>query len=148
MLVAVFNEQQDLAIDPQQVITLVKHVFEVEDRKADEVSIHFVDKQTISQLHLDYFDDPTPTDCITFPQDTSEMENYCLLGDVFVCPKVADEYSQENTCDKMEETSLYVVHGLLHLFGYDDIEEDDERKMRAAETKHIESLKKAGKLLG
>jgi probable rRNA maturation factor len=74
--------------------------------------------------------------------DEEDPSDYCLLGDIFVCPKTAIKYAADHNGDPYEETTLYVVHGMLHLFGYDDIEEDDIVEMRAAEHRHMSNLKK------
>lgn len=103
-----------------------------EGRQPEEVSIRFVDTKTISEIHKEFFDDPSITDCMSFPIDDQ------VLGDVVVCPKVAIDYGG----DPYEETTLYIVHGLLHLMGYNDIEELDRQEMRMAEKRHLDTLKK------
>jgi probable rRNA maturation factor len=150
ILVSVENEQKDLTLSnmlKDQVSAIVQQVLLLEEVEYHEVSLYFTDKETISQLHADFFDDPTPTDCISFPMDDSDEQGYRVLGEVFVCPAVAIEYAQSHSIDPYEETTLYVVHGLLHLLGYDDIEESDRLEMRAAEQKHIDHLKQLNLLL-
>ncbi len=93
------------------------------------------------RLHGQYFNDRSLTDCISFPLDESESP-YRVLGDVFVCPQVAIAYAGRNGGDPYLETTLYLVHGLLHLMGYDDITEKDRKKMRAAEERHLSHLQK------
>jgi len=105
-----------------------------------EISIQFVTKEEIGILHEDFFDDPSPTDCITFPIDPPGPE--ALLGEVFVCPEVAQEYAAEHGGDSQTETILYICHGILHLLGYDDIEEKDQKEMRKYEAFLMEHLKK------
>lgn len=148
MNVCVFNTGSKLPISIESVKALVAEVISYEGQSCQEISIHFVSIPEICDLHDQYFNDPSPTDCISFPldEDEDEQEEYRMLGDVFVCPEVAIEYGASHQIDPYEETSLYVVHGILHLFGYDDIEESDEVKMRAAETRHMLHLK-AGNLL-
>jgi probable rRNA maturation factor len=106
----------------------------------DEASIHFVDTPTICDLHEQFFNDPSTTDCISFPMDDAEEEGYRILGDVFVCPETADNYVKSNGGDLYHEITLYVVHGLLHLLGYDDIEEDDQVLMRAEEARYLKQV--------
>ena len=92
-----------------------------------------------------YLDDPSVTDCISFPMDSdqqSDPSSYRLLGDVFICPQVAKNYASRVGGDSYRELSLYLVHGLLHLIGYDDIKEKDRRAMRAAEERHMRNLHK------
>lgn len=125
------NEQSDLFIDPNQIAPLVRAVIAFEGKSTKEVSIRLVNSATICALHDQFFNDPSLTDCISFPIDDE------VLGDVVVCPKIALEYD-----DPYEETTLYIVHGLLHLMGYDDIEEIDRLKMKEREAAHLNHLRK------
>lgn len=142
MQIEIFNQQQDLLIDDKSVQQIVRFILVELKTKCDEVCIHFVDKEAICDLHKIYFNDPTPTDCISFPIDNSSQDTlYSILGEVFVCPKVAIEYAHDNGIDPYEETALYVIHGILHLLGYDDIEENDEEIMRKKEEWCMNRLK-------
>ncbi len=105
----------------------------------DEVILHFVSKSAIGKIHDTFFSDPSPTDCISFPIDPPRtdpsQEKHNILGEVFVCPKVALEYAAENKLDPYLETKLYIIHGILHLLGYDDLDPTSRRKMRQMEKK-------------
>jgi probable rRNA maturation factor len=87
-----------------------------------EISIYFVSKQKIAQLHDEFFDDPTPTDCITFPH-----------GEIFICPAVAVEYAKMHLLNPHKELTLYIVHCLLHLTGQGDTTPAERRTMRRKE---------------
>lgn len=144
MKISVNNTQNSLQISTQAVKTIVKSVIAGEGQNCDEVSIYFVSTEEICQLHKDFFDDPTPTDCISFPLDEEDVDNqidYRILGDVFVCPQTALEYAEANGTDPYDETALYVIHGLLHLMGYDDLEENKVVLMREAEDRHLKKIK-------
>ncbi len=136
MNVHTFDEQSSISISKTHVDALVQHVLELENIQTEEVMVHFVTRERICDLHSEFFDDPSPTDCISFPID----EN--TLGEVFVCTDVAIEYAKEHNLDPKDETTLYVVHGLLHLMGYDDIEEKDQRMMQIKEKSCMQSLRK------
>ncbi len=140
MQVSIYNQQQDLNFSTDKLPRLVQEVLALEDECCDEVAINFVDTETICQLHQDFFQDPSPTDCISFPLDDIETPGYRMLGEIFVCPETALQYAQANNVDPHQELTLYVVHGLLHLLGYDDIEKKDRLAMRKAEKKHMEHL--------
>jgi probable rRNA maturation factor len=140
--VIIFNEQSILPLDVDSIREVAREVVAFEKQRADEVSVHLVDAEAISQVHCDFFDDPSPTDCISFPIDPPG-EPHRVLGEVFVCPEVAIGYATENGLDALSETQLYLVHGLLHLMGYDDISDEDREKMRAAEKRHTDHLKSA-----
>lgn len=145
--VDVTNTQDVVFIDSQEVENLITCLLKDKKISCDEISFHFVTKEEICQLHADFFNDPTPTDCITFPIDDEEQQGYRMLGEVFVCPQVALESIAEFKTTLSEELSLYVVHGLLHLLGYDDLEEEDLKAMRNEENRCIELLKKENLLL-
>lgn len=142
MIVNVFNSQKTLKIDPDAVVPLVQQVIKSEKQSCDEVSIYFVNTKKICKLHKDFFDDPSTTDCISFPLDDDDDFPYRILGEVFVCPETALKYAEDHEGDPFEETTLYIVHGLLHLMGYDDIDEKKRALMRLAEAKHMKKLKK------
>ncbi len=132
MKLTLIDDQSDLPIKKKQVKTLVDEVFLFKKISSTELILHFVSKAEITEIHGNFFNDPTPTDCITFPFREAE-----LLGEIFVCPKVAMEYSSENA---YAETTLYIIHAILHLIGYDDIDEKDEILMRKAEAELMEHL--------
>ena len=140
MEILIYNEQQDLVIDEEKLKKIITLLLKKLDVNTDELSIHFVSKEKIADLHDQYFDDPTPTDCITFPLE-GDATPYNILGEIFVCPKVAIEYSQDHAIDPHEETLLYVIHGILHLIGFDDIEEKDREQMRKKEKSCMDYIK-------
>lgn len=142
MNISVFDDQSALVVSPDAAKALVKSVLEGEGQTCDEVSLYFVTTEEICSLHKQYFNDPSPTDCISFPIDQDPFhETYRILGDVFVCPETAICYAAEHDTNPYEELALYVVHGLLHLMGYDDMTEEDSAVMRQAEARHMVRVK-------
>ena len=131
--IKIFNRQSNLPIDAASVRKLVE--FFLQEKKVDtpEVNIYFVGSRKITQLHAKHFQDPTPTDCITFPHGKE------LLGEIVVCPKAALDYNPKKP---YEEMTLYVIHGLLHLLGYDDIEKKKRAVMRREEARLMKLAKK------
>ncbi len=121
--ITVFNQQKDLKISSAAVKKILHALIKKMGVDCQEVIIHFVSQKKICELHAQFFNDPSPTDCITFPIDEK------LLGEIFVCPKAAIEYGTEPYL----ETTLYIVHALLHLLKYDDIDPKDRRQMRRKE---------------
>lgn len=110
----------------------------------NEMALHFVGKTKISHLHELYFQDPTPTDCITLPYCAPSTPSPSCLGELFVCPLVAKEYVKKSGGDLYREITLYTLHGFLHLIGFDDIKKTDREKMRNAEAKWMDALEKNG----
>lgn len=128
-IVTVTDTQGSLKIDEKSVVAVVRAVLKWRRCPCDQVDIHFVTSEDIAKLHAEHFGDPSPTDCISFPQEREHGNMPYHLGEVFVCPFVAKSYARLHKLSPYEETTLYVVHGLLHLMGYDDIEPKPRGKM-------------------
>jgi len=134
VIVTLYDEQEDMPIDHDRIKPLVQNVLSDLEYECDEVIIQFVSREKICELHEQFFDDPSLTDCITFPYDPVDDESgYSVLGEVFVCPYTALTYSKENQLDPRNELNLYIIHGLLHLMGYNDIQEEEKFVMRSEE---------------
>lgn len=129
------NHQRALPIRKRAVSKIVKETLLFLNIRCEEVSIYFTTEESISNIHEQFFQDPTPTDCISFPIDDQH------LGEIFVCPSVAIAYAKKHNLDPFHETVLYIVHGILHLIGYDDLDPKSKKKMRSMEKKCMEHLK-------
>lgn len=144
MKINISSRQKDFPIDKPFVRRLTKEVLALEGWKTDEISLNFVTTEEICQLHADFFDDPSTTDCITFPMDGRGAEGYHVLGEAFICPATALRYSEEHQIDLEWEVYLYIIHCLLHLMGYEDTSPKKRAIMRTAERKHIDNLRQKG----
>ena len=101
-----------------------------------ELSLAFMTDAKLAKLHGDFLDDPTTTDVITFEGEPA----FGVAGEICVSADTARAYSKSNDKDFSEELTLYVVHGWLHLAGYDDLQPAKKRKMRAAEARAMKLL--------
>ena len=147
MLIKLLNSQKDLRISKIKMKKVVFFLFEFLQITTDEVSIQFVSEKRISQLHSLFFQDPTPTDCITFPIDsTCESNRYHLLGEIFICPKIAKQYAEKHHINPFEELCRYVVHGILHLIGFEDENLNSRVQMKRKENTCLRHLRQSGLL--
>jgi probable rRNA maturation factor len=102
-----------------------------------ELSVVIVDEPAMEQLHIQWMDLPGPTDVMSFPMDelrpgkADEDPPQGLLGDVVLCPTVAERQARAAGHSTADELHLLTVHGVLHLLGYDHAEPDEEREMFA-----------------
>ncbi len=136
ILVHVENLQEALPVDADRVERLVRFVLEGEERSG-EISICFVDDDRIAQLHGEFLDDPTPTDVITFP--FSEDDSRPLEGEIVISSGAALRQAGDHHTTPLTELHLYVIHGLLHLTGYDDLNEEDSLRMQAAQDSYLQA---------
>jgi probable rRNA maturation factor len=145
--IQIFNHQRSLSISIDATKTIVSFFLKKAKVEADEVSIHFVSQKKICSLHQEFFNDPSPTDCITFPIDdpTAKKKPYpFILGEVFICAKTAVDYAKEHKIDPYEELLLYLVHGLLHLLRYEDQTQEQAKVMRKKEKYYMSVIKQKG----
>lgn len=100
-----------------------------------EVAIILVDEGAMESLHVQWMDEPGPTDVLSFPMDELRPGSEDrptppgLLGDIVLCPQVAESQAQAAGHPLMDELILLTTHGLLHLLGFDHAEPDEEREM-------------------
>ena len=123
-------------VDERDFIELARFVFEAMHlHPATEMSILFVDEAAMEKLHVQWLDLPGPTDVMSFPMDElipgtpQQPAPEGLLGDVVLCPSVAAAQAAEAGHSPVEEMLLLTVHSILHLLGYDHMEEDERTEM-------------------
>jgi|MesohylFT_1024984.scaffolds.fasta_scaffold65760_1 probable rRNA maturation factor len=109
---------------------------------AGELSVSFLTDSALAKLHAAYLDDPTTTDVITFEGD----EALGHAGDICVSVDTALAYSEKHQVPFAEEILRYVIHGWLHLAGYDDLHPKKKRRLRAAEDRALKLLRTANLL--
>lgn len=103
-----------------------------------ELSVAFLTDPALAKIHADFMDDPATTDVITFEGEAIAG----LAGEICVSADMARTYARRQGRDFSEELTLYVVHGWLHLAGYDDLQPAKKRRMRAAEKRAMSLLRK------
>jgi len=111
-------------------LALARELFPKSSR---ELGVYFVGRKKIAQLNKRFLDHEGPTDVITF--DYSEGAK--VHGEIFICPDVALRQAKEFGTTPQMELVRYLVHGLLHLRGYDDRTSAKRAKMKRAEDKWV-----------
>ena len=116
---------------------------------AGELSLAFLTDAGLAQVHGDFMNDPTVTDVITFEGDPliGQAGEICVSADtaaryVGITPKGRASQDAQNKFS--DELTLYVIHGWLHLAGYDDLQPEKKRRMRAAEKRAMALLRGHG----
>lgn len=106
---------------------------------AGELSLVFLTDPALARIHADFMNDPTATDVITFEGNPAAG----LAGEICISVDTARAYARGRRRDFASELTLYVVHGWLHLAGYDDRSPAKKRRMRAAEKRAMALLRSA-----
>ena len=138
-------------IDEARLISLAAHVLgELRIHPAAELSILLVDRSTMSGYHRKWLGENGPTDVLSFPMDElrpparGEDPPEGLLGDVVICPQVAAERAPTNGRTAQAEVEYLLVHGVLHLLGFDHGTPAEEAEMFQLTDRLIAAWPKAG----
>jgi probable rRNA maturation factor len=133
--ISVHTPQEIVPVDRGRLREIVRTVLEGEDVKDYEISLAFVDNPTIHRLNKQYLDHDEPTDVLTFPYSGADAKK--LEGELVVGVEIAQAQAAERGHDVQAELALYVIHGLLHLCGYDDKAPGPEKEMRERERHYL-----------
>ena len=141
MSVEVLNET-DYQIDGIEFQELADYVLSAMHVSPEaEMSLIFVEPDVIAALHERWLDLEGPTDVMSFPLDelrpgsADSPTEAGILGDIVICPEVAQAQAVNAGHSSTEEMLLLTVHGMLHLLGYDHAEKEEEKEMFALQRK-------------
>ncbi len=149
------DEQAEVDVDIARWRALAESVLAAEGvRGATELSVLFIGAGPMTELNESYMGKAGPTDVLAFPIDAEEVEVVSgpsslnrgpdrapadpgdmplLLGDVVICPAVAEAQAGEHAGTLDDELALLLVHGILHVLGHDHVEADEAEAMRTKE---------------
>jgi probable rRNA maturation factor len=136
VIVEIANLQKYYRIKSSNIKRAVKEVLRKEGRDA-RLSIVLVDNSRIKELNKQYFNSDEVTDVISFPLSNNKNS---LSGEVIVSVETAVDTAGKRNISVEGEIVLYILHGILHLLGYDDGNEGDARVMHEEESKILKTL--------
>ena len=105
-----------------------------------EMTVRIVDEAESHALNLNYRGKDRPTNVLSFPFECPDEVELPLLGDLVICRQVVEREAQEQDKPVMAHWAHMVVHGSLHLLGYDHIEDDEAKEMESLETQIMTGL--------
>ena len=138
-MLEVLNEQDDLVIDVGNVKNICERILDDAKITSGKINVVLVDSDTIQQYNRDFLQHDYPTDSISFCTEDRRDEGY-LEGEVLACGEVANERAEEFGWKPEEELLLYVVHGMLHLVGYDDTDDECRTVMQEKEREYLAAI--------
>lgn len=144
MTIEIVNES-GVSADEGALHALARYVLdEMRVHPLAELSVLLVDVAAMERLHVQWMDEPGPTDVLSFPMDElrpgdlEDKPQVGLLGDVVLCPEVAERQAVSGGHTTEEELHLLCVHGILHLLGFDHAVPEEEREMFALQRRLLE----------
>jgi probable rRNA maturation factor len=143
------QNESGIPVDVRHLERLARHVLDAMGvHPLVELSVRLVDVDAMSALHEHFMNEPGPTDVLAFPMD--ELHDHrddaddedappTLLGDVVLCPAVAQEQARAAQHTTEDELHLLCTHGILHLLGYDHGDDAEEREMFGLQTELLQA---------
>jgi probable rRNA maturation factor len=145
MSIEVENETEH-DVDARALVSVARHVLDsLGVDPLAEVAISLVDEQRMAELHVKWMDEPGPTDVMAFPMDEVDVRTAratgrpldargsdaqpLVLGDIVLCPDVAQRQAAEAGHGTADELALLTTHGVLHLLGFDHAEPEEHAEM-------------------
>ena len=130
------NRQSAHDVDSRKMIDVARAVLSGEGIQCAEVSLAVVDAPTMHQLNRQYLNHDYPTDVLSFP--LTDAGDELFEGEVIVCADVAADVARRHDWQVLDELLLYVIHGTLHLAGYDDKSDAARAEMRKRESHYLQ----------
>ena len=148
MSIEVLNES-GAEVDERALIEVARHVLDAMGvSPLAELAISLKDVEEMTRLHVQYMNEPGPTDVLAFPMDELDLRGSrgvphasghgsdqpdephpAMLGDVVLCPEVAERQAREAGHSTADELQLLCTHGVLHLLGYDHGDAEEHAEM-------------------
>ncbi|GAB2955423.1 rRNA maturation RNase YbeY [Streptomyces pseudoechinosporeus] len=133
------NNESGTEVDEQAILDIARYALaRMRIHPLSELSVIVVDADAMEQLHIQWMELPGPTDVMSFPMDElrppskdDDEPPQGLLGDIVLCPEVAERQGKEAATQHSmdEELQLLTVHGVLHLLGYDHEQANEKAEM-------------------
>jgi probable rRNA maturation factor len=136
-MIAVSNRQRAKKIDVRLLEKIATAALEELELEAEEVSIVLVNAKEMASINEKFLNHEGPTDVITFDYQNTELRIY---GEIFVCLEEAKRQAKEFKTTWQAEVVRYVVHGILHLAGHDDLQPVARKKMKKEEGRLVREL--------
>ncbi len=132
MKLEIVNLQNLCTIDKKRIRKIVRDVLKLEKKDA-ELSVVFTDNERIKELNKTFLRHNYATDVITFAYEEPPPSDAPVSGEIVVSVEMAKKLAQRHGCTVEGEVALYLIHGMLHLLGYDDRQKRAAKKMHQRE---------------
>jgi probable rRNA maturation factor len=107
-----------------------------------DMTVRLTDDEGIADIHLEFFNDSTPTDVISFPSGESLEAETGYLGDVVISVETAQANSHDAGHSPGREVAFLILHGILHLCGFDDSTPEERRLMLERQLQILEAYER------
>jgi len=135
MEIELFQLDPAFELTEKQITKIIQNTCSEIKLNAKSCVFIFVNDETLAEMHAQYLNDPSPTDVITFNLGDEQVE-----GEIYISTDRAQAQAKQYNVSYREEIIRLIVHGLLHLVGYDDINETDRVEMKKVENRLVKNF--------
>lgn len=132
-------EPLDEEPDESQISKWLLSALDMLQLESKEISVRIVGPDEIAQLNVDYRNRENPTNVLSFPSNI-EVDGREMLGDIVICNEIVRDEAASFNLEFAHRYAHMLVHGMLHLLGYDHINESDRQTMEALEKKLLAGM--------
>lgn len=140
MFCNLYQKVGNVGLSKKKIEDTVKTVLNFLKKKDAEVSVHLIGDRKIKKINADYRGKNKVTDVLAFAMQEGKQMDDKDLGDIFISVPQVKRQSKKQKISYEEELVRMLVHGVLHLNGYDHMEEKDEKKMFSLQEKLVKKL--------
>jgi len=140
IMVVIQNPINDVSINEINLKDVLQQVITDLGKGESELLIRIVDKAEIQNLNKTYRHKDKPTNVLSFPLELPEVVAEDLIGDLAICAELVVAEAQQQHKSINDHWAHLILHGTLHLLGYDHIEDEDANIMEALEVKLLDSI--------
>lgn len=140
--IEVNRQQTSMAVSTNWIVEIVRRTLSTEEVASASVGILVVDHQRMHELNRQYLNHDYPTDVLSFPlhESSSAATTRRIEGEIIISAEMAVERCAEFDHAPHQELALYLIHGLLHLCGYDDHDPSEKEKMTIRQFEILERV--------
>ena len=133
------NNESGVTVDEARVLALATHALDYMHIHPDaDLAIQFADEHVMEKLHIEFMDEPGPTDVLSFPMDIPRSDEATMLGDIVISPRFAAQQAKAQGHSTNQEIFILAAHGFLHILGYDHARKQDEKEMFSLQRELVE----------
>ncbi len=126
-------------LDNSDSVKILTHILHSEKVESGDISIIFGDKKLLRDLKKEFFQIDKATDVIAFR--LNDYKEKIIEGEIYICLPVAKENAKLYEDPYEKEIARLIIHGGLHLIGYDDSTKSEQKEMQKLEDKYLKELK-------
>jgi probable rRNA maturation factor len=134
------EESKNFAVPTEEQLNLWVEAAIAQSVDGPELTIRIVSSEEIQSLNRDYREKDKPTNVLSFPFESPPGIELPLLGDIIICAEVVESEAKEQGKTLESHWAHMVIHGVLHLLGYDHIEDSEAEEMETLEIDTLTSL--------